>query len=257
MPDRVGGGDPWCATDVTATVSCVTVQQMREVDRLMVDEAGISLVQMMENAGRALATVARTHLGGSVHRRHVAVLAGSGGNGGGGLVAARRLACWGATVTVWTSQPPQQLTGVSRQQAVAAEASAVHLRPGPPGEADLDGMEVVLDAVIGYSLRGAPSGVALDLVRAAQDARDRGLPVVSLDVPSGLDPDTGQAPGAAVRASHTVTLARPKAGLLAPAAAEYVGALSLADISVPGWVYARLGLDPTSPFATSDIVRLR
>ncbi len=257
MLHRVCGGDPWCASGVSAVVSPVTAQQMRDVDRLMVDEAGISLVQMMENAGRALATVARSHLDGSVHRRHVALLAGPGGNGGGGLVAARRLTCWGATVTAWTSRHPDELTGVPRHQAAAAEASGVHLRSGPPGAADFDGMDVVLDAVIGYSLRGAPSGVARELVRAALAARDRGLPVVSLDVPSGLDPDTGRAPGTAVRASHTVTLARPKPGLLDPAAADHVGALSLADISVPGWVYARLGLDPSSPFGASDIVRLR
>jgi NAD(P)H-hydrate epimerase len=241
----------------STVVPTVTVAQMREVDRLMIDEAGISLVQMMENAGRALATVVRAEIGGTADRRHVAVLAGSGGNGGGGLVAARRLACWGATVTVWTTHPPEHLTGVAPQQMTAATASGVHHRLGPPGEADFDGMDAVVDAVIGYSLAGHPTGVALRLVEAAHRARDRGLPVVSLDVPSGLDPDTGLAPGAAVRASHTVTLALPKPGLLAAAAAEYVGALSLADISVPAWVYTRVGVDPGTPFATTDLVRLR
>src|SRR5260370_25268285 len=73
---------------------------MREVDRLMTEEVGISLLQMMENAGRCLATQARRMLGGDMRGRRMVVLAGRGGNGGGGLAAARRLAVWGAAVTV-------------------------------------------------------------------------------------------------------------------------------------------------------------
>jgi hypothetical protein len=76
-------------------------------------------------------------------------------------------------------------------------------------------------------------------------------------VPSGLDPDTGHTPGAAVTASHTVTLALPKPGLLTAQGAARSGALSLADISVPSWVYVRLGIDPGQMFTTSDLVRLR
>ena len=239
------------------SVPTVTVAQMREVDELMVAEAGIVLLQMMENAGRALATVVRESMGGTVRRRHVAVLAGSGGNGGGGLVAARRLACWGATVTAWLSSPPADLAGVPAHQRDAAEACGVHLRTGPAGEADLDGMDLVVDAVIGYSLTGPARGTPLALIDTALRARARGLPVVSLDVPSGLDPDTGRALGRAVRATHTVTLALPKPGLLEPGAADNVGALSVADISVPAWVYQRVGVDPGEPFVTSDLVRLR
>src|SRR5258708_10237604 len=76
-------------------VPAVTAAQMREVDRIMVEDLGISLLQMMENAGRALAELTGIQLSG-VRRRHVVVLAGRGGNGGGGVAAARRLARWGA-----------------------------------------------------------------------------------------------------------------------------------------------------------------
>lgn len=234
----------------------VTVDQMREVDRLMISQAGISLVQMMENAGRATAVVARESIGGTVTGRRVAVMAGTGGNGGGGLVAARRLACWGATVAVWLARPQQDYSGVPAQQLAAAVAAGVHVRVGPPGEADLQGMHAVVDAVIGYSLAGPPHGVAAGLIEAVCAAAEEGLPVVALDVPSGLDADTGHAPGPAVRASHTVTLALPKVGLLVPEAARYVGAVSLADISVPSWVYTAVGIDPGEPFRTSDLVRL-
>jgi len=77
-------------------IPSITTKQMREVDRAMIEDFGIQLVQMMENAGRALATAARVRLGGSAVGRSVLILAGRGNNGGGGLVAARRLANWGA-----------------------------------------------------------------------------------------------------------------------------------------------------------------
>lgn len=229
---------------------------MREVDRLMVDEAGISVVQMMENAGRALAQVTRQAVGGTAHGRRVAVLTGTGGNGGGGLVAARRLACWGATVAAWLSRPAREYSGVPAHQLVAARACGVHVRHGPPGEADFNGMHAVIDAVIGSSLAGPPRGTPAGLVEAARRAGDDGLPVIALDVPSGLNPDTGRPLGSAVRASHTVTLGLPKVGLMEPQAAEYVGALSLADISVPAWVYSTAGVAAGDPFSASDLVRL-
>jgi len=86
-------------------IPTVTVDQMREVDRLMMEEFQIGLLQMMENAGRALAVRARQVLGGDVRGAHVVVLAGRGGNGGGGLTAARRLSIWGADVSVILSGP--------------------------------------------------------------------------------------------------------------------------------------------------------
>lgn len=239
---------------MTAPIPSVTAEQMREVDRLMIDEAGITLTQMMENAGRALARVAVDEAGGSARRTRVAVLAGTGGNGGGGLAAARRLACWGARVVAWLSHA--DLQGVPAQQRDAAEACGVHVLPGPPGPADLDGTDVVLDAVLGYSVAGAPRGAARELVEACEGAHRRGIPVVSLDLPSGLPPDTGEPSGAVVRATHTVTLAMPKPGLLSEVGRPYVGALSLADISVPEWVYQRVGVDPGELFSSRDVVRL-
>ena len=84
----------------------ITTEQMREVDRLMVDVYGISLPQMMENAGRNLARAARTlFLDSDPRGKRVAVLCGGGGNGGGGMVCARRLITWGADVTVWLTRP--------------------------------------------------------------------------------------------------------------------------------------------------------
>ena len=233
-------------------VTSVSIDQMREVDRLMTEDAGISLLQMMENAGRCLATHARDMLGGNVNGRRIVVLAGRGGNGGGGLVAARRLFIWGATVMVALAQSRDDMRGVPRQQLAILEWIGIPVRLVGDGISDLFAdADLVIDALIGYSLRGAPGGPVAQLIRAA-DASGRST--LALDLPSGLDGDSGQASDPTIRATETLTLALPKRGLLAPAARPWVGRLYLADISVPEKVYRRLGLTVGPIFATSDII---
>jgi len=235
-------------TDVTS----VSVDQMREVDRLMTEEVGISLLQMMENAGRCLATQARSMLSGDMRGRRMVVLAGRGGNGGGGLAAARRLAVWGATVTVVIAQSLEDMRGVPRQQLAILEWMGIPVRLAADGISDLfTGADLVIDALIGYSLRGAPVGPVAALIRAT-NASTR--PVLALDLPSGLDGDSGEASDPTIRATETLTLALLKRGLLAPAARPWVGQLYLADISVPENVYRRLGLTVGPIFAESDII---
>lgn len=220
-------------------IPALTADQMREVDRLMVEELHIDLVQMMENAGRNLAEVALTRFApGSV-----TVLAGPGGNGGGGLVAARHLANRGCPVTVvfsdtdaLTPVPVHQADILTRMGLAAAES---------PRPAD-----VVIDALIGYSLRGTPTGRAAELIGWANEQPR----VLALDVPSGLDVTTGVAASVCVSAAATLTLALPKVGLLA---APQVGELYLGDISVPAIVYERIGVHPPHDlFHPAQVVRL-
>jgi len=233
-------------------ITSVSIDQMREVDRLMVEEAGISLLQMMENAGRCLATHARGMLGGDARGRQVVVLAGRGGNGGGGLAAARRLCGWGAGVTVVLAQPDEDMRGVARQQLAILEWIGIPVDQAADGTSNLfTGADLVIDALIGYSLRGAPTGEVATLIRAA-NASSR--PILALDLPSGLDGDSGEALDPTVRATETLTLALPKRGLLASAARPFVGQLHLADISVPEKIYRRLGLTVGPIFAESDII---
>jgi NAD(P)H-hydrate epimerase len=225
---------------------------MREVDRLMTEEVGISLAQMMENAGRCLATHARGMSGGDTRGRRIVVLAGRGGNGGGGLAAARRLSGWGAAVTVVIAQSKDEMRGVPRQQLAVLEWIGIPVRVAADGITDLfTGADLVIDALIGYSLRGAPTGAVAALIRHANAS---GRPILALDLPSGLDGDRGEASDPTIRATQTLTLALPKRGLLAPAARPWVGQLHLADISVPEKVYRRLGLTVGPIFAESDIV---
>jgi NAD(P)H-hydrate epimerase len=236
-------------------IPTVTVDQMREVDRLMTEDMRIILLQMMENAGRALATQARQMLGGDALGQHIVVLAGRGGNGGGGLAAARRLFIWGADVTVILGQEPEDLQSVPAHQLAILRNIGVPVHdPGHdgPGDIILPSADLILDALIGYSLHGAPREPIASLIRAANAA---GPPILALDIPSGLDGDAGVAADPTIRAAATLTLALPKAGLVQPVAREWVGDLYVADISVPEVVYQRLGLHVGPIFARSDIVR--
>jgi NAD(P)H-hydrate epimerase len=235
-----------------SVIPTVSVEQMREVDRIMVDELHIELLQMMENAGRCLAAHTRTWLGGELIGRQVVVLAGSGGNGGGGLVAARRLTIWGASASVVLGQPRDEVRGVPAHQLEILDRLGVPVWTRDQYSPDaLTRADAIIDALIGYSLQGPPREPIASLIRAANRAH---APVIALDVPSGLDSDSGQAFDPTIRAATTLSLALPKTGLARLGAREWVGDLYIADISVPARVYQRLGLETGPIFAASDIV---
>lgn len=216
---------------------------------MMVEGLGVSLVRMMENAGRSLARVARLLLGGDAADERVLVLAGPGGNGGGGLVAARHLVAAGADVEVRLTGPPEELGAVTAEQLAIAQRIGVHISVG--ADADLGQPALVLDCLLGYGQRGAPHGETASLIE-----RSAGRRVLALDVPSGLELETGILHAAHVRAEATVTLACPKDALRAPGGEAAVGALYVADISVPPLVYPSLGVPYATPFGRDSIVRI-
>ena len=236
-------------------VPFITTDQMREVDRLMIEDYGIQLLQMMENAGRNLADLARSRfLEGDPRGQRVVVLAGTGGNGGGGLAAARRLHGWGAHVEVWTTRVAKQMAEVPRHQLNILERFGIPIYVAEFG-AELSDANLIVDAIVGYGLNGAASGTAAAFVVAANTHT---APVLALDVPTGLSTTTGEAFDPAIRATATLTLALPKVGLRSGDARAHVGELYVADISVPPLLYAEpsLNIDVGPIFAESDIVRV-
>jgi len=230
----------------------VTAAQMREVDRIAVEDLGIALLQMMENAGRALAELTRIHLSG-VRRRRVVVLAGRGGNGGGGMAAARRLAIWGAEVRVVLAHPDKALAEAPAHQLASLRAMGVPVHRPAEAVSLVYEADVVIDALLGYSLDGPPRQPEAGMIRFAGM---HSTPIIALDLPSGLDPDRGLPNDPTIRATRTLALALPKSGLLRPEAASSVGELWLADISVPPQAYAKFGIDPGPLFAESDLIRI-
>lgn len=240
---------------IVSDVPEITTAQMIEIDRLMVEELGISLLQMMENAGRALALVARAKfLGGSVAGKNIAVLAGSGGNGGGALTAARRLSGWGANINLGLLHPAERMHGVPLRQLEILHQVGTCTMIEP---ADLDRpYDLVIDGLIGYSLRGVPRGRARSFIDHANASSS---PRLSLDVPSGFDATHGIVTDMAFKADATLTLALPKHGMTRPEFREYVGDLLCADISVPKALYRLLAPAMQCPllFDHFDIVELR
>jgi len=223
-------------TDEGVTVPAVTADQMREVDRIAIEETGPNLFQMMENAGRNLALTALRMLGSSWSEEYVVVLAGTAGNGGGGICAARHLANRGVEVTVVVSDETR-LTEVPRDQLDVFRQTPGRLVS--PTDLESQDPTLIIDAIVGYSLEGQLRSAALgmvDWVGATQ------VPVLSLDVPSGINASSGVGSGVHVNATETLTLALPKFGL----DTQTAGDLSLGDIGIPADTYRRAGIDVDS-----------
>ena len=239
-------------------IPALTPDQMSQVDRIMVDDLGVSVLQLMELAGQAVAAWTRERLlGGDARDKRVLVLAGSGGNGGDGMVAARLLHAWGARPAVWLSHDALagSMKGAAAHQirSLVAMALPVHPPPRPNQEVpiDLPDADVIIDALLGFGLSGPPSGAAASLIVAANA---HPAPVLAVDLPSGLDATSGVPYDPCIRAEATLTLALPKTGLLTPTARPVTGELAVADIGIPPEVYARLGVRVGSLFGERSIV---
>lgn len=227
-------------------VPAVTAVQMREVDRIAVEETGPNLFQMMENAGRSLAMQAIEMLGENWRQKRILLLAGAGGNGGGGICAARHLINRSANVgLVFTNE--QKLSETAAWQThIYTAASGQFI---DPSDLVAEKPKLILDAIIGYSLTRSPHGIARDLI---DWCNRQSVPVLSLDIPAGIDSTTGDTPGVFIRATRTMTLALPKIGLTNPAAGE----ITLADIGIPSATFNQAGICYQSPFEREFIIPL-
>jgi len=242
-----------------SSVPTVSAGVMAEVDRRAIEEYGITLLQMMEQAGSHLAEVVRLELGGQLTGRHVVVAVGPGNNGGGGLVAARHLLNRGANVRVVLARPALRMSEASRHQLATlltigmSCCVATYDLSDDELETALADADIVVDAILGYRADGRPHGEAERLITSIVRS---GRPVVSLDLPSGVDPDTGEAPGWAIASQATLTLALPKAGLVDERGAGRTGRLYLGDLGLPEALYTGLGIDVGPLFARGRIITI-
>jgi len=229
-------------------IPSLTTSQMIEVDRLMIEVYNISLLQMMENAGRNLAELALRMLKDSGSGKSITILCGAGNNGGGGMVAARHLHNRGAEVHLFRVGDSPLKDIPSQQWNILSKMS---LRDEP--DFNLRGADLIIDAIIGYGLQGNPRPGAAAFIERINAS---GKPVLSLDSPSGLDTSSGAPGKPCVHARSTLTLALPKVGLLSTLAKEVVGDLYLADISVPPELYRELELEVDSLFFEDTIIKI-
>lgn len=206
-------------------------EEMADLDRAAAEE-GITSRELMEKAGRAVAEQAREMLGGICAGRRVVVAAAKGNNGGDGLVAARYLASWGGEVEVFLLARPEELSPDSALNYDRYRKMGGVVRSGEPVvlKEMLEEADLAIDAIFGFGFRGRAEGI----FAAAIEALNRsGIPVLSVDIPSGVNASSGAVEGPAVEADRTVTLAWPKVGLYLYPGAERVGELVVADIGIP------------------------
>jgi hydroxyethylthiazole kinase-like uncharacterized protein yjeF len=227
----------------------VTVEEMAEFDRAAIEDFGIDEVVLMENAGLATASLARELLGGTVAGRKIAFLIGKGNNGGDGLVAARHLHNWGARTELLIAGERADLRDLPAKQLAILERMGV--RPSGP-DARLGGADLIVDALLGYNLKGNPREPLAAMIRRANSPK---VPILAVDIPSGLDATTGEPGDPCIVADETLTLGLPKVGFLAPRAKGFVGSLYLADISFPRRLYADYSQKP-GLFSDGPLVKI-
>jgi ADP-dependent NAD(P)H-hydrate dehydratase / NAD(P)H-hydrate epimerase len=214
-------------------------------------ECGVSTLQLMEIAGWQVARCAWRHLG---RPSGVGVVAGYGNNGGDGLVAARHLATWGCAVRALVLGDEARVTGVVRDHVVSARSCGVDVVvDADPAAARsvVSGAELVIDAILGTGLRSAPHEPQASAIRKLNES---GVPVLSVDVPSGLDATTGEAFDPTVQAALTCTLTAMKRGLQGGDGASHAGAVWVADIGMPATAWLRAGLDRPPRITGGELV---
>jgi NAD(P)H-hydrate epimerase len=214
----------------------VTASQMRRIDQQTIEDIGIPGMVLMEHAGNAVVRAIQSQF---PNCKHIGIFVGKGNNGGDGLVIARQLSHVGQSVQIFLVSPPDRFTGdalTNLQIVQNLQLPIEHIF----SETALEAMEgkiavcdLIVDAIFGTGLRG---GVRGDIAAVIERINAIQRPVIAIDLPSGLDADTGQVEGACIRADYTVTIGLPKRGLLLHPGAELTGQLEVADIGFPARV---------------------
>jgi len=217
----------------------LTSEQVARLDSAAL-ECGVTTLQLMEIAGWQVARCAYQHIGSQPGS--ITVVAGHGNNGGDGLVAARHIATWGCAVTAVVVADESRVAGLVRDHIVAARRCGVVVTVSADAAAvqpRIAGAALVIDAILGTGLQQAPRELQAAAIRALNTANS---PVLSVDIPSGLDATTGEAFDPCVRATLTCTLTAMKHGLRSGDGSVHAGELWVADIGMPAAAWERAGL---------------
>lgn len=235
-------------------IPAISGEAMARIDRIMMDELGVDTLQLMELAGYGVADAVRQHAGIDLAESpRILAMAGTGGNGGDAMVAARLLHAWGANVTVILARPRSAFSGIAEHQMAILDRMCLPVDE-PEGIQALPGADLIIDGLLGFSLKGDPRG---DLARLIELANDHPAPTVAIDLPSGLEATSGRIGNPCIRAAMTITLALPKSGLMT-APEDMTGPIWVADIGVPPHVYDQVDASvPADLFAAGSLIRVR
>jgi ADP-dependent NAD(P)H-hydrate dehydratase / NAD(P)H-hydrate epimerase len=212
-----------------------TAAEMRALDARAIRELGIPGGRLMDAAGSGAAGLIARWLT-PIRGRHVVVVCGKGNNGGDGFVVARRLRARGAVVQVFLTARREEVQGDAAEALAGWRGRVEAIDAGPdPGALvrALERADVVVDALLGTGLTGPARGQVAVAIEAINEAGRRGVPVLALDLPSGLGSDGGALLGPTVKATRTITFAGLKRSLLLHPAAANAGPVDVVDIGVP------------------------
>jgi hydroxyethylthiazole kinase-like uncharacterized protein yjeF len=214
---------------------------MRNIDKRTIEGIGISGLELMEKAGRGVAEAAREMLGDPAEKR-VVIFCGRGNNGGDGFVVGRYLAQWGAKVEFFLTASKEEVQGDAKTNLKKALDLKLPIHEVLNEKEILSPTEahLIVDALFGTGFEGEISGYLKNLV---EDINESGIPVLSVDMPSGLHSDTGQFTGTCVQATRTVTMALPKIGHFFFPGKAMSGKVSVVDIGVPPPVVEEENID--------------
>ena len=210
----------------------VTGEKMREIDEQAVRTFKIPSVVLMENAGRAVADQAAALV---PKGKRITILAGKGGNGGDALVAARYLHNWGYQVKLFLMTSPEQLSGDPKANAdmvvaLGLDFDVIQERQLAKLKVNFAASELIIDGLLGTGVSGRVSSSVEEVITLVNESA---CPVLSIDIPSGLDAKSGRPMGVCVQADYTVTFGAPKLGMVQYPAIPFVGQLIIADIGLP------------------------
>jgi NAD(P)H-hydrate epimerase len=213
-------------------IPVLTAEEMRRADRHTIDEAGVPGPVLMENAGAAVARVVGERF---PHAERVVVLCGKGNNGGDGFVVTRHLAARAEALLLASRS---EVGGDARLHLVSCERSGGRVTEVPDASAwaavrtRVEQADLIVDAMLGTGLKTQPFGLVAEAIETLLRRAEEGVPVVAVDLPSGLPSDTGDVGWPTVSASVTVTFAAPKRCHILPPACGRVGELVVADIGI-------------------------
>jgi len=215
----------------------VTSQQMREIDRKATEENNLSGLALMENAGLRIFQSLKNIYPNLISKK-IIIFSGSGNNGGDGFVVARHLYDYGVKVKVFLlasfnkikGEAGENLNIIDKMGVELIETETVKLEET---EGTIQNSDLIIDAILGTGLQGKVTGLKakiIDLINVT------GKEVVAIDVPSGLNADTGKIERPCIKATHTITLALPKIGLLLFPGASYAGKVTVVNIGIPSYL---------------------
>lgn len=217
-------------------MNLVTAQEMSIIDETAINQYGIPGAVLMENAGISVVNVIKDFFSQDMRKKRILIFAGKGNNGGDGFVIARHLANMGYDVKVFLLCKTEELQGDAKTNwNIIKKMNIRHQLI--LGARDLHVVKIgllygdmIVDAIFGTGFKGEPQGIIAKVIQSINEAEK---PVVAVDLPSGMEANTGLVKGFCIRATYTITFGLPKIGLVLAPAAGYIGQLIVKDISIP------------------------